>query len=197
VPLFLVIISGVVLSYPWANDLLYKITGSEPPPRRSASANTTRGGDSSSREEQSEVSTAGMNQLWARALQQVPGWQVITLRLPPSPGKSLTFAIEQGSKGRVDLRSQLVLDRASAEVVRWENFESLNAGRRLRSWLRFVHTGEAGGFLGQTVAGIASAGAAVLAFTGLMLAFRRFRSWRGRGRPTQVEVEREKTLVYG
>ena len=66
-----------------------------------------------------------------------------------------------------------------------ETFDSFNTGRRIRSWLRFIHTGEAGGIPGQTIAGIASAGAAVLVWTGLMLAWRRFRSWRQRSRPEQ------------
>ncbi|HJS75060.1 MAG TPA: PepSY-associated TM helix domain-containing protein, partial [Vicinamibacteria bacterium] len=35
-PLFVIVISGVVISYPWASDLLYRATGSEPPARRTA-----------------------------------------------------------------------------------------------------------------------------------------------------------------
>ena len=30
-PLFLIVLSGVVMSYPWANNLLYRLTGNEPP----------------------------------------------------------------------------------------------------------------------------------------------------------------------
>ena len=55
----------------------------------------------------------------------------------------------------------------------WEPFASQSLGRRLRSWGRWVHTGEAGGLLGQTLAGLASAGAAVLVWTGCALAWRR------------------------
>jgi uncharacterized iron-regulated membrane protein len=47
-------------------------------------------------------------------------------------------------------------------------------------WARFIHTGEAGGILGQTLAALVSAGAAVLVYTGLLLAWRRWRSWRTR-----------------
>jgi uncharacterized iron-regulated membrane protein len=86
----------------------------------------------------------------------------------------VTFSILQGDRGRPDLRAQLSLDRASGEVVKWEPYSSQSLGRRLRSWLRWVHTGEAGGIAGQTVAGLASAGAAVLVWTGIALAWRRF-----------------------
>jgi hypothetical protein len=46
--------------------------------------------------------------------------------------------------------------------------------------LRFAHTGEVAGIVGQTVAGLVSAGGAFLVWTGLALAFRRFRVWAGR-----------------
>jgi uncharacterized iron-regulated membrane protein len=48
--------------------------------------------------------------------------------------------------------------------------------------LRFIHTGEVAGIPGQTIAGIASAGAAVLVYTGLALSWRRFRAWLARRR---------------
>ena len=64
--------------------------------------------------------------------------------------------------------------------LRWEAFSSYNRGRRLRAWARFTHTGEAGGLLGQTIALIASAGAALLVFTGLSLGVRRFLAWKER-----------------
>ena len=52
------------------------------------------------------------------------------------------------------------MDRASGEVVRWEPFSSYTRGRQLRSILRFAHTGEVLGIVGQTVAGLVSIGGA-------------------------------------
>ena len=43
--------------------------------------------------------------------------------------------------------------------------------------LRFAHTGEVAGIPGQTIAGLASTGGAVLVITGLALAIRRFLAW--------------------
>jgi uncharacterized iron-regulated membrane protein len=34
IPLFIVVLSAVPMSYTWANDALYRLTGSEPPPRQ-------------------------------------------------------------------------------------------------------------------------------------------------------------------
>ena len=109
------------------------------------------------------------------------------LRFSNSSDAPLVFAIDTGNGGRPDKRAQLTLDPHSGQVLRWEPFSSYNLGRRLRTWGRFVHTGEAGGTFGQTIAATASAGAAVLAWTGLVLALRRCNRWRRRFRPQVVE----------
>lgn len=92
----------------------------------------------------------------------------------------MTFAIDLGNGGQPQLRSQLTLDRKTGEVVRWEPYSNNTLGRRLRTWMRFAHTGEVYGLAGQTVAALASLGGAFLVYTGLSLAWRRFCSWRGR-----------------
>jgi uncharacterized iron-regulated membrane protein len=65
--------------------------------------------------------------------------------------------------------------------VEWEPFESQSIGRRLRTVLRFAHTGEVLGVAGQTIAGLVSFGVLVLAWTGIALALRRLSAWRKRG----------------
>jgi uncharacterized iron-regulated membrane protein len=184
VPLFLIVITGVIMSYAWANSLLYRMTGNTPPPPAGQFV-PERSRNSSQRTEHSthrseNLRFDGLEKLFARAEQQVPDFTTISLRLPNPPADTLTFSIDRGNGGRPDLRSQLTLDRSTGEIVRWEAFSSYNRGRQLRAWARFAHTGEAGGLLGQTVAAIASAGAALLVFTGLSLGVRRFLAWKGR-----------------
>jgi uncharacterized iron-regulated membrane protein len=178
-PLFLIVISGVVMSYPWANNLLYRVTGNDPPAQgtRQRRGAARRQAQHSGRDAAGGRSLAASNALWMRAAQQVPNWQSLTLRLPASRG-AMIFTIDTGSGGRPDQRAQLTLNARTAELVRWEPFSSNNAGRRLRAWFRFLHTGEAGGIAGQTVAGIVTAGAAMLVWTGIFLAFRRLFSYR-------------------
>ena len=94
--------------------------------------------------------------------------------MPNSPTAPLAFTIDRGNGGRPDLRAQLTLDPRTSEVAKWEPFASNNMGRQLRLWSRWVHTGEAGGLFGQTLAGLASLGGAVLVYTGFALAWRRF-----------------------
>ena len=182
--LFILVLTGVTLSYSWAGNLVYRLTGNEPPPARSG---PQRPG--SSRE--SIVIPSEIDRLWTIAEQRVPGWRAISVRFETSPAAPLTFSIERGYRGRPDLRSQLTLDPTTGEVVRWEPFSSFNLGRQLRSWARFAHTGEAGGVAGQTVAALASAGAAVLVWTGFALAWRRFRERKRRSQPLRVSESAE------
>ncbi len=178
--LFLIVLSGVFMSYPWATNLLYRLTGSEPPPVRATT------GPRPGAAKESPFIPRDIDRLWTVAEQQVPAWKTISVRFETSPSAPLSFSIEQGQRGRPDLRSQLTLDPKTGELVRWETFSSFSLGRQLRSWARFVHTGEAGGAIGQTIAALASAGAALLVCTGFALAWRRFRERKRGGQAMRV-----------
>ena len=67
----------------------------------------------------------------------------------------------------------MTLDAATGEVVSWNPFTSQTPGRQARSWVRFLHTGEALGIVGQTVAGLVSLTSMLMVWTGLALAYRR------------------------
>jgi uncharacterized iron-regulated membrane protein len=164
-PLFLIVVSGAVMSYPWANALVYRATGNEPPSPQQRPAATPGPA--------SRADLSGVESLIAVAAAQVPGWQSITVRPPTSPADAVTLGLDRGNGTRPDKRSTLVLD-PSGRVVRFQPYSSQNGGQKARAWLRFIHTGEAGGVIGQTIAGLASAGAVVLVYTGLALAWRRF-----------------------
>ena len=183
IPLFAIVLSAVVISYTWASNLVYRLAGEQPPPRSSTPPGTPLGNAAQQRREGdgvTETSLNGINPMWVKAEQQVAGWQSISLQLPSKPDALLTFTIDRGNGGQPHKRAQLTLDRKSGEVARWEPFSSYTTGRRIRSYLRFTHTGEVAGVFGQTIAGLASAGGAMLAVTGLALALRRFRAWAAR-----------------
>ena len=182
VPLFLIVVTGVIMSYAWANNLLYRLTGSTPPPPPNVSASKARPDRGSHEARHRPAELDGLGNLFARAEQQVPGWTTISVRLPGAAPDRVTFSIDRGNGGRPDLRSQLTLDTATGAVVSREDFSTYNRGRRLRLWARFTHTGEAFGATGQTVAAMASLGACLLAFTGLSLAVRRLAGWTKRQR---------------
>ena len=179
-PLFIVVLSAVVISYTWASNLVYKLAGEEPPAQQQRPA--PPGGAGQQQGAATAVPLEGLDALLVKAEQQVEGWRTITLQLPSKPDAPVTFAIDRGNGGQPQLRSQLTLDRATGEVVRWEQYSNNTLGRRMRSWLRFAHTGEVYGLIGQTIAALASAGGALLVYTGLSLAVRRMFAWLSRRR---------------
>ena len=182
--LFLIVISAVVISYTWAGNLVYRIAGEAPPPPRANQPAAPARNAETSPEPVTNVDSA-----WAIAEQQVTDWRSISLQLPTSAAAPLTFNIDSGTGGQPQKRAQLVLDRATNNVVRWEPFSTYTRGRQLRSILRFAHTGEVVGVVGQTIAGLVSAGGAVLVVTGLALAIRRLLAWRAkRSRSPQTTI---------
>lgn len=173
--LFLIIftLTATVISYQWASNLLYTITGNEVP--------LPQGGQQqpSPREEAFDI-PQNLNASWERAEQQSPTWRSISLRLPAS--ESSVFTIDEGIYWNIFGRSTLTLDTATAEIRKWDPYGERNAAVQLRSWFRFTHTGETGGIPGQIIGFIACLGGAFLVWTGFSLAFRRFGNWLNRRR---------------
>ncbi len=75
-------------------------------------------------------------------------------------------------------QSNLYLDPFTGGVLKREGFADLPPGRRVRTWLRFLHTGEALGRGGQFIAGLTCVGGCFLVYTGFALAWRRFKGER-------------------
>jgi uncharacterized iron-regulated membrane protein len=208
--LLCITLTGLVMSYQWANDLLYTLTGNIPPPRppgaaegRPAAADNrrnegglrvagsspdggagrqSRAAGQASREWQGRTGEAGstpqrasLESLFAVAVQQAPHWRNMTVRVPQRSVAQLTVTLEEAKARHPSPRSILTLDAVTAAVMQWEPYDSYNLGRTLRAWVRPVHTGEAGGVVGQMAAALASACGVGLVWTGLALAWRRFR----------------------
>lgn len=190
VPLVVIVASGVVMSYPWANALVYKLAGSAPPVQPGGGGGPRPDGPPGR-----EVNTAGLNELWARAESQAPGWQSIGLRLAGLSGRRAVFTIDRGDGTQPQTRATLTLDRKTGAVIRWEPFGSGDEGRKLRTWLRFAHTGEYYGIVGQTVAGIAAAGGAFLVWTGVSLALRRLARWWRRRKAMPADAAPQATAI--
>lgn len=208
--LICITLTGVVMSYPWANNLIYTLTGSEPPPPRPQESaegrrgparadaerkprggeNAPGGGGASTETPWSSPKPASLDTLFAAAVNQSPRWKTITLRLPQRSAPSVTVTIEEADAPHPFARSSLTLNAATAGVVKWEPFSGYNLGRRIRSWVRATHTGEAGGLIGQVIAALAAEVGAVMVCTGLSLAWRRFRNFRTRNaRAANVSAE--------
>lgn len=166
--LIILTLTGIVISYQWAGNLAYSLTGNEVP-RQNAPQNPT---------EQNKANTIpeNLNQIWQKAENQT-AWKSISLRLPIT-NDTLNFTIDEGIYANKFGRSNLTINAKNGEIMKWESYGEQNSGRQLRSWIRFTHTGESFGFFGQFVAFLACIGGAFLVWTGISLAIRRFFNWK-------------------
>jgi uncharacterized iron-regulated membrane protein len=174
IPLAIIVMGAAVISYPWATALVYRAYGEAPPaPAAAAARGEARSGGA-------PINGAPLETMIVTAAGQMPGWKTISVALPTPDAPRVVLTVDAGDGGQPHKRATLTLDRRTGDVVRWEPFSSQSPGRRARTWLRFAHTGEVYGLVGQTIAGLLSAGGAVLVWTGLALAWRRFGRWRQR-----------------
>lgn len=180
IPLFVVVTSGVVISYRWAGDLVYRAAGEVPPRRAAAEASRAESSRAeSSRVEASRAETPApipFRDALRIAETRAPDWRTISLSLPRQRTAGYAFTIDRGTGGEPQKRAQLVIGRAGAET-QWQTFSDQPTARRWRSILRFAHTGEVLGLVGQTAAGLVSLAACLLVYTGLALSLRRLLMW--------------------
>lgn len=73
---------------------------------------------------------------------------------------------------------QLQLDPFTGDVLRKEAISDMGLRRGFRTLNRTLHTGEAFGLVGQSIAFLACVSGMILVYTGFALAFRRWRNWR-------------------
>ena len=189
-PLVCIVATASVFYYPWANNLVYQVYGEETPVR-GGPPQTTPGGDdvlgSLPLEEQAFLGTDAMFASAARYIEsEVGSWRQLSMSLPNPGSPFATFAVDRGNGGQPQHRHNLVLDRTTGAVTAWQPFSSQSPGRRTRSIIRFLHTGEVLGIWGQVVAGLVSFTSLFMVWTGLALAWRRLASPMLRNAPTRV-----------
>lgn len=176
-------LTATVISYQWASNLLFTLTGNEPPPAQQGPP----GGGQGQQAEQAYVFPTNLDTLWPVVEAQAANWKSISLRLPIEKNAAV-FTIDEGIYWNIFGRSTLTVDASTAAVSKWDPYGTRNSAQQLRSWFRFTHTGESGGVVGQILGFIACVGGAFLVWTGFSLAFRRFGKWLRNRRevPSQV-----------
>jgi uncharacterized iron-regulated membrane protein len=187
--------SGMVISYKAVSDLIFTLTGNEPP----ANAGPSAPAAVQVPEPPAGATPLGFDALFTQAQKQVPAWESITLRMGggarsgPQPA-AVAFSIKEQESWPLFASAQLSLNPFTAEVLKRETFADYNSGRRIRTWLRFLHTGQALGWAGQLVAGLASLAGAFLMWTGFTLSWRRFFRRRSTGTPAEQDPEQSPVI---
>jgi uncharacterized iron-regulated membrane protein len=173
VPLVFLTLTGVIISYPWANALLFRLSGSPVPVRRE------QGGQPPQREREAgrpQAPAADLDRAVQVASLAGAGWRTMSLQIPRGADSRVTVTLDASAGGEVEKRTQLLVDSRDGRLLKTTTFADNPLGQRLRGLVRFLHTGEELGLAGQIIAAIASLGACLLVWTGFTLAWHRLRA---------------------
>ncbi|MEZ6001314.1 PepSY-associated TM helix domain-containing protein [Hyphomonas sp.] len=167
VPLFLIIVSGAVFSYSWANKLVYAAFGETP--------GGQGGGQAVAAVTVPEMSgeLLPLDPLVAQATGNFKNWRRVTITLPQPEAATLDLSIDWGNGTQASKKRSVTVARDGSGLIGAPVGDTSSPAQKARRWMRFVHTGEVYGFLGQTLAGLASIAGIVLVYTGISLAIRR------------------------
>lgn len=191
--------TGLAFSYRWAGNLPYRLVGEEPPAQGGPADSPSTDLAITRPEGARRLSYAAT---LAHIQEAIPTWTSITLReglprrrgapapaagQPPEVGNgerqrgeggrqpqpySATVRADDGTPSFASL--QLVLNPFNGDILSRSGYEDLTTGRKVRTWMRFLHTGQALGWPGQLAAGIACLGSLLLIYSGFALSWRRF-----------------------
>jgi uncharacterized iron-regulated membrane protein len=176
-PLAVVVATAVVFSYGWANALVFRLAGESPtagqrggPPGMARPGEFGPPGQSTA----PSVPPRPLEEYIQAVTASMPEWRILTLQLPLAGEKAVRIDVDRGYGGEPQKRSTLEVDLESAGLISTQSFADQTTGRRWRTLIRFLHTGEALGLVGQTLAGVVSFVSLILIWTGVKLAWRRY-----------------------
>ena len=105
IPLVLIVVSALPISYLWAGDLLLRITGSPVPPRAASPSAPPSATAPGARSDAPAAGLAamdlhGLDRAVERAVADAPAWRSITLRLPPSRDGKVNVTVDRSRSPR-------------------------------------------------------------------------------------------------
>ena len=179
-PLLIMVSTGVVFGYQWADDLVLTVLGET----SSASNSTVSNSGDADRDQvwPAQLDRLSLRELEQRATEHAPGWRSYTLQVPALADTLVEFRVYAAAGGQPHKTASIGFDWRTGERLLWEPFAAQSLGHRANRVIRFAHTGEWLGVIGQTIAGIFTLASLFLVWTGCSLSLRRLREWRKRAR---------------
>jgi uncharacterized iron-regulated membrane protein len=100
-------------------------------------------------------------------------WRRLVITLPAADAAELNVAVDWGNGVQAGKKRTLKLARDGSGLIGEPMAKATTPGSKARRFIRYLHTGEVFGIIGQTIAGLAALAALVLIYTGLSLGIRR------------------------
>lgn len=174
--LLALVLTGVVISFGWAHDLVFRLTGEQPPKFRDFRMMAVPPPQLPPVAD--GATPLELDEVLAKVVSRFREWDAVVINLTPDAEgeKPVDMAVMVPALFPTAGRVQVYAHPCSGEILKQVAFSDRSAGVRARVWVRFLHTGEAGGLTGRIVAVVATLGSLVLVWTGFALSWRRFRS---------------------
>lgn len=167
VPLFVIASTATLFHFSWVNEAFYNIFNEQPykPIEKPELLELSDGKQSYS----ALFSVAKQHAIENGA----EDWHSMWLEFGSESGL-VRFYIDRSIGHHPVVAYSLFLDIDTADVLRVERYSDWTPGGRAWTAARYLHTGEYFGFIGQTIAGLASLAGCFLVYSGFMLSWRRF-----------------------
>ncbi|MVN21368.1 PepSY-associated TM helix domain-containing protein [Mucilaginibacter arboris] len=156
----LVIVScGLIMTFPWANKLLFTLTGStfsQEQPKQPASVY------------QAGLKPLTIDQIAASNTREIENTASYTIRAPRD--SSGTFALNVLPKGAVETASDTYfIDQYSGKTISVQKFADKSAGQRARAFVKPIHTGSVYGLPTKIISFIVCLLSLIFPVTGVMM----------------------------
>lgn len=177
IPLIIIVATGVVISFAWGHKLLFTVLGEEAPVHRDFRMLMVKA--PSLPDYPGDAKPLSYQNIADKVEAAFPDSTLLSISLPRpaatgTPPTPLNVAVYLPAPFQSAGYTPLAIDPYSGEILQATRFENRSAGLQARVWVRFLHTGEAFGLFGKTIAALASAASLILVYTGFALAYRRF-----------------------
>jgi len=164
IPLVAITLTGAVFSYGWAGDFVSWVFG----------GSQGQGGQQAEvvAEEPARLSGEAVSlDALVAAVQAQSGREGrrVQITLPEPDAVTTLIAIDSGNGVEPGLIRSFEVARDGQAIEPVDPRADMPLARKARIFIRFLHTGEVFGLIGQTLAGLASAVAVLLVYTGLCL----------------------------
>jgi len=171
--LIVVVLTGLIMTFKWANATLFAILGSKPPakeqPKQPLSVYKSNTAALSV-----DAALAGMGKTITTA-------EYYSVRLPRD--SSATYTINVWPKGAIETTADIYyIDQYSGNLVGSQTFASKSLGQRVRAFVKPVHTGAVYGLPTQIISFVVCALSLIFPVTGVMMWLNRIKKKKPRAK---------------
>ena len=178
-PLMVISATAAVMSYPAVGDRVYAVVGAVMPGGGGVGERAAQGAGPNTGEGRGDRvaldGDGGLAGALAAAAARRPGWRSIVLAVPRPGDAQIRVEVRTGRAGQPRKASVVMVDRGSGAVLSVKSFRDETPGHRAQEFLRYAHTGEYWGLVGQVLAGIFALATVVMVWTGFSVALVMFR----------------------